>query len=102
MEKPFGGWIAINKSTGEWTVCEAPEFQDDHRDKFIKVASDNYSALKNKTEFKKCFDDVEETFRGKPTGNRTLGTVCSLSIQGTMLGRWIATLATTAIQRKES
>ena len=25
----------------------------------------------------KCFDDVAETFRGKPTGNRTLGTVCS-------------------------
>jgi len=77
MGKPFGGWIAINKSTGEWTVCEAPDFQDEHKNKYIKIAADNYTALKNKTEFQKCFDDIAETFRGKPTGNRTLGTVCS-------------------------
>ena len=24
QKKNFGGWIAINKSTGEWTVCETP------------------------------------------------------------------------------
>ena len=24
----FGGWIAINKSTGEWAICEAPEEQE--------------------------------------------------------------------------
>ena len=77
QRKPFGGWIAINKSTGEWTVCEAPEVQEEHKNKFIKVATDNYKALKNKTDFQRCFEDVEETFRGKPTGNRTLGTVCS-------------------------
>ena len=46
LEKPFGGWIAINKSTGEWTVCEAPEFQEEHKNKFIKTATDNYKALK--------------------------------------------------------
>lgn len=75
--KPFGGWIAINKSTGEWAVCETPQVQDTYRDKFIGIAKDNYNALKNKQPFKKCFDDVEETFRSKPTGNRVLGTVCS-------------------------
>ena len=77
MKKPFGGWIAINKSTGEWAVCEAPEVQDDHSKKYVGVAKDNYKALKSKEPFKKCFDDVEELFRGKPTGNRVLGTVCS-------------------------
>ena len=75
--KPFGGWIAINKSTGEWAVCETPHVQDEHRDRFIKEATDNYNALKDKVPFKKCDDDVAEMFRGKPTGNRTLGTVCS-------------------------
>ena len=77
MKKPFGGWIAINKSTGEWAVCEAPEVQDEHSEKYVGVAKDNYKALKTKEPFKKCFDDVEELFRGKPTGNRVLGTVCS-------------------------
>ena len=76
-KKPFGGWIAINKSTGEWAVCETPQIQDQYRDRFIKQATDNYKALKDKVPFKKCFDDVAETFRGKPTGNRVLDRVCS-------------------------
>ena len=76
-KKPFGGWIAINKSTGEWAVCETPQVQDQYRDRFIKQATDNYKALKDKVPFKKCFDDVQETFRGKPTGNRVLDRVCS-------------------------
>ena len=76
-KKPFGGWIAINKSTGEWAVCETPQVQDQYRDRFIKQATDNYKALRDKVPFKKCFDDVEETFRGKPTGNRVLDRVCS-------------------------
>jgi hypothetical protein len=76
-KKPFGGWIAINKSTGEWAVCETPQVQDQYRDRFIKQATDNYKALRDKVPFKKCFDDVQETFRGKPTGNRVLDRVCS-------------------------
>lgn len=76
-KKPFGGWIAINKSTGEWAVCETPQVQDQYRDRFIKQATDNYKALRDKVPFNKCFDDVEETFRGKPTGNRVLDRVCS-------------------------
>ena len=27
--------------------------------------------------FKKQYDDIEETFRGKPTGNKVLGLACS-------------------------
>ena len=25
QKKNFGGWIVINKSTGEWVVCETPK-----------------------------------------------------------------------------
>ena len=31
--KEFGGWIAINKSTGEWTVCETPPAVDEYKKK---------------------------------------------------------------------
>ena len=77
QSKNFGGWIAINKSTGEWTVCETPASVDEHKQKALKLAKDNFNALKEGKPFKRCYDDVAETFRTKPTGNRVLGFVCS-------------------------
>jgi len=77
QDKDFGGWIAINKSTGEWTVCETPPAVDEHKKKALKSAEDNFTALKESKPFKRCYDDVAETFRSKPTGNRVLGFVCS-------------------------
>ena len=77
QSKKFGGWIVINKSTGEWTVCETPASVDEHKQKALKLAKDNFKALKEGKPFKRCYDDVAETFRTKPTGNRVLGFVCS-------------------------
>ena len=77
QSKKFGGWIAINKSTGEWTVCETPASVDEHKQKALKLAKDNFNALKEGKPFKRCYDDVAETFRTKPTGNRVLGFVWS-------------------------
>ena len=77
QSKKFGGWIAINKSTGEWTVCETPLSVDEHKQKALNLAKDNFNALKEGKPFKRCYDDVAETFRTKPTGNRVLGFVCS-------------------------
>ena len=74
---PFGGWIVINKSTGEWTVCETPLADDQYREKALGTAENNLKALKNNEPFKKCYNEVEETFRTKKTGNKVLGTVCS-------------------------
>ena len=76
QNKKFGGWIAINKSTGEWTVCETPAMIEPHKTEALKKAKDNLKALKDKAPFKKQYDDIAETFRGKPTGNRVLGFVC--------------------------
>ena len=77
QSKKFGGWIVINKSTGEWTVCETPASVDEHKQKALKLAKDNFKALKEGKPFKRCYSDVAETFRTKPTGNRVLGFVCS-------------------------
>ena len=46
--KKFGGWIAINKSTGEWTVCETPASVEEHKRNAIKTAEDNVKAIDNK------------------------------------------------------
>ena len=77
LKLPFGGWIVFNKSTGEWTVCDTPIADSEYRSKALSLAINNAKALENDEPFKKCYEDIEETFRGKKTGNRVLGTVCS-------------------------
>ena len=77
QDKNFGGWIVINKSTGEWTVCETPASVEEHKANALKTAEQNVKAIDKKVDFKRCYNDIEETFRSKPTGNRVLGFVCS-------------------------
>tara|TARA_R100001440_G_scaffold1792_1_gene5615 strand:- start:2523 stop:3425 length:903 start_codon:yes stop_codon:yes gene_type:complete len=77
QKKKFGGWIVVNKSTGEWAVCETPAEHTEYKKTALDTAKNNFKALDKGEPFKKCFDDVVETFRSKPTGNRVLGFVCS-------------------------
>ena len=73
---PFGGWIVVNKSTGEWVVCETPLVDDHYKTEALSTAQKNFKALKDNVPFKKCYSEIEETFRTKKTGNKTLGIVC--------------------------
>ena len=75
--KKFGGWIVINKSTGEWCITETPLNIDEYRDKFLQKAEVNINSIKKKKKFERCFSDIEETFRKTKTGNRILGISCS-------------------------
>ncbi len=75
--KPFGGWIVINKSTGEWTLTETPLADDKYKANALKVAKDNVVALQSNKEFERCYEDEEEYFNKKPTGNRILGKECT-------------------------
>ena len=77
QKKNFGGWIVINKSTGEWTVCETPQSSEEYKATALELAKSNFKSLKDNKPFKRCYTDVAETFRTKPTGNRVLGFVCS-------------------------
>ena len=76
-DKDFGGWIVINKSTGEWCVTETPLNIDEYKEKYVVLAKDNLNAIKKNKKFKRCFTDIEETFRKTKTGNRILGLTCS-------------------------
>ena len=75
--KPFGGWIVINKSTGEWQIVETPKYNEDYKTKALETAKTNIDALVNDKPFERCFEDVPETFNKVTTGNRVLNTVCS-------------------------
>jgi hypothetical protein len=76
-KKPFGGWIVINKSTGELLLSEPPEDDSQYRKEALEKVHANTKALMEDKPFEKCFDLVEEKFYKKPTGNKILGTVCS-------------------------
>ncbi len=73
----FGGWIAINKSTGEWALAETPVIDNSYKKEAIKNAEQNIKDLVANKEFKRDFDVVDETFRKKKTGNKYLGITCT-------------------------
>ena len=74
---PFGGWIAINKATGEWTVCSPPIADNMYRKQALDKAKTNVEELISGAPFRRCFGAEEETWYGKKTGNRVLGITCA-------------------------
>ena len=82
---PFGGWIAVNKVTGEFAVCEAPENQEEDRKDVLRTASKNIKVLQSNSKFKKLFHEIPETYVPKSgkqkgtrieTGNTVLESIC--------------------------
>ena len=74
---PFGGWIVINKNTGEVAVCETPQLADKYMTDALAVAAKTVDAVMTDAPFERSFEDEEETFYKKPTGNRVLKFTCA-------------------------
>ena len=81
----FGGWIAINKVTGEFAVCNAPENQEEDRKEILQTATETINTLSKNKKFEKLYSDIQETYVPKSgknkgirmeTGNTTLETIC--------------------------
>ena len=68
--KKAGGWWVVNKQDGNFKYVPADNLDVDEEVSKIKA---NIKAV---DKFKRCFDPVEETFRGKPTGNKILPITC--------------------------
>jgi len=71
--KRAGGWWVINKANGNFKYVPADGLD---LTKEIDKLSSNLDVVES-NEFKRCFEPVEETFRGKPTGNKVLTKTCS-------------------------
>jgi hypothetical protein len=80
-DSPFGGWIAVNKSTGEWAICEAPQEQEEEKNETLQKASDNVKALVEDKPFKKLFEPKDEKIKIKGedifTKNKLMPMACS-------------------------
>ena len=73
LNKRAGGWWVINKANGNFKYVPADGLD---LTKEIDKLSSNLDVVES-NEFKRCFEPVEETFRGKPTGNKVLTKTCS-------------------------
>lgn len=76
VNKPFGGWIVVNKETGEWTVLEA-EYDEDFKNQVLAKIDHTQKVLESDASFKRCFTDIPEVYYKMPTGNRILDRTCS-------------------------
>lgn len=76
-DKPFGGWIVINKSTGQIKVISLPdEVQTDLQTKYLKEIAGKIDHIDKDLPMPACTEAVEETYYRKPTGNVILGPAC--------------------------
>lgn len=76
-KKPLGGWIVINKASGEWAVVEAPQDQEAEKAEALAKMAKTVKDLNEDAPFRREFSDEPEMHRKKPTGNRVLGETCS-------------------------
>jgi hypothetical protein len=80
---PFGGWIVVNKSSGEIAMVEAPEWQEEDRKEYMKDAERRVKRLLDPDPtFVKPYKSEFETYKVKGenvrTGNKTLHKICSM------------------------
>ena len=80
---PFGGWIVVNKSSGELAMVEAPDWQAEDRKEYLKDAERRVKRLLDPDpKFVKPFKSEFETYKVKGevirTGNKTLPKICSM------------------------
>ena len=75
QKKKPGGWIVVDKSSGELMVVEVDdtsvEASDIRGDRKRKVG-----AIKNNAPFRRGFEPFDEFFRRKPTGDQILHKTC--------------------------
>lgn len=70
--KKAGGWWVVNKATGDFKYVPADGIDVDAE--VAKIEETCNTVEENK--FNRCYEAEDETFRGKPTGNKVLNVHC--------------------------
>ena len=71
-KKKIGGWWVVNKANGKFKYVSAQNADENYEMRKIRATVETVKHNK----FARCFEAIEETFRGKPTGNKILGVSC--------------------------
>lgn len=75
QKKKPGGWIVVDKSSGELTVVEV----EDGKEEKAQIRGEReftVVAIKDNLPFRKCFEPEEEFFNRAPTGDKVLAKTC--------------------------
>lgn len=75
QKKQPGGWIVVNKSSGEITVVDVEGGRKEAK-RVRDERSSIISALANDAPFRRCFEAEDEFFRKKKTGDKVLSKAC--------------------------
>ena len=70
--KKAGGWWVVNKANGDFKYVPATSLDIEQECTNIK----NTISKIEDNKFERCFEPIDETFRGKPTGNKILNGGC--------------------------
>ena len=74
---PFGGWLVINKSTGQLKVISIPDdVQEELGKKYVQEITAKVDHINKNLPMPECKEAIEETYYKKPTGNIVLGDKC--------------------------
>lgn len=74
--KKAGGWIVVNKSTGEVRILEIDPTDADVKAVLERIA-DTVTKINSDAPFEPCFKAEKEKFRTKPTGNTKVPLTCT-------------------------
>lgn len=75
---PPGGWIVVDKSSGEMKVICVPDDYEAEQARTIAIIENNVIALiETNKPFKRQFTDVDEKFSKRFTGNKILQSPCT-------------------------
>ena len=80
---PFGGWIVVNKSSGEIAIVEVPDWSQDDKADYLKDAERRVKILtdparKPTVDFKDEFETFRKDGEDVRTGNKILAKQCGM------------------------
>lgn len=67
----LGGWWVVNKNSGELKYVEC-DLSDEEAEQVWEEVTAKVKRIDDDEPFERCFEDIEETFHRKATGNRIL------------------------------
>lgn len=75
QKKPVGGWIVVDKSSGEIKVVDVDATNE--QESMIRMQrEETVHRIENKLPFRRCFEAETETFNKKETGGKILSKPC--------------------------
>lgn len=77
---PAGGWVAVDKTTGQFAVCKLPLADNAYRKEALKKIQTNKEILENThtlEDIQPQYQVEDELFYKKPTGKKVLARTCT-------------------------